>query len=170
MLVACRLADPSALHGQPRQPAIRSAGAKLFFLPKYSPDLNPIEQVFAKLKHLLRKAAARTLEAVVAAIRELLDAYTAPECATAKGHRRCFGSSGALAALRGPGESYSDGITEENAAVQYLFAEFARCRATIGRRAGPWGTVWGIAASPCKLLKSFCRWCQERTRTRSIII
>lgn len=43
---------------------IRSAGAKLFFLPKYSPDLNPIEQVFAKLKHLLRKAAARTVEAV----------------------------------------------------------------------------------------------------------
>ena len=37
---------------------IRSAGAKLLFLPKYSPDLNPIEQVFAKLKHLLRKAAA----------------------------------------------------------------------------------------------------------------
>jgi transposase len=39
---------------------IRSARAKLFFLPKYSPDLNPIEQVFAKLKHFLRKAAART--------------------------------------------------------------------------------------------------------------
>ena len=39
--------------------AIRAAGAKLFFLPKYSPDLNPIEQVFAKLKHLLRKAAAK---------------------------------------------------------------------------------------------------------------
>jgi transposase len=37
---------------------IRAAGAKLFFLPKYPPDLNPIEQVFAKLKHLLRKAAA----------------------------------------------------------------------------------------------------------------
>jgi transposase len=37
---------------------IRSVGAKLFFLPKYSPDLNPIEQVFAKLKHLIRKAAA----------------------------------------------------------------------------------------------------------------
>jgi putative transposase len=61
--------------------AIRNAGAHLIFLPKYSPDLNPIEQVFAKLKHLLRKAAARTLQAVVAAIRELLDAYTAPECA-----------------------------------------------------------------------------------------
>src|SRR5919206_436724 len=42
--------------------AIRAAGAKLLFLPKYSPDLNPIEQVFAKLKHLLRKAAARTIE------------------------------------------------------------------------------------------------------------
>src|SRR6202521_1500084 len=46
---------------------IRSAGAKLFFLPKYSPDLNPIEQVFAKLKHLIRKAAARTVDAVCAA-------------------------------------------------------------------------------------------------------
>ncbi len=51
---------------------IRSVGAKLFFLPKYSPDLNPIEQVFAKLKHLLRKAAARTVDAVCAAIGELL--------------------------------------------------------------------------------------------------
>ena len=61
--------------------AIRSAGAKLFFLPKYSPELNPIEQVFAKLKHLLRKAAARTLETVVAAVGELLGAYTAKECA-----------------------------------------------------------------------------------------
>jgi transposase len=61
--------------------AIRCAGAKLFFLPKYSPDLNPIEQVFAKLKHLLRKAAARTVEAVVAAIGDLLGTYTAHECA-----------------------------------------------------------------------------------------
>jgi transposase len=61
--------------------AIRAAGAKLFFLPKYSPDLNPIEQVFAKLKHLLRNAAARTVEAVVAAIGQLLGAYTAQECA-----------------------------------------------------------------------------------------
>ena len=60
---------------------IRSAGAKLFFLPKYSPDLNPIEQVFAKLKHLLRKAAARTVDAVCATIGELLDAFTPEECA-----------------------------------------------------------------------------------------
>ena len=43
--------------GQSRAQLIRSVGAKLFFLPKYSPDLNPIEQVFAKLKHLIRKAA-----------------------------------------------------------------------------------------------------------------
>src|SRR6202035_4337280 len=61
--------------------AIRAAGAKLFLLPKYSPDLNPIEQVFAKLKHLLRKAAARTLEGLVAAIGQLLGAYTPDECA-----------------------------------------------------------------------------------------
>jgi transposase len=60
---------------------IRSAGAKLFFLPKYSPDLNPIEQVFAKLKHLLRKAAARTIETVRDAIGEILRAFTAQECA-----------------------------------------------------------------------------------------
>ena len=67
--------------GEAVRQAIRSAAAKLFFLPKYSPDLNPIEQVFAKFKHLLRKAAARTLETVVAAVGELLGAYTAKECA-----------------------------------------------------------------------------------------
>jgi putative transposase len=61
--------------------AIRGAGAKLIFLPKYSPDLNPIEQVFAKLKHLLRTAAARTPDAVCAAIGELLATFRPPECA-----------------------------------------------------------------------------------------
>jgi transposase len=60
---------------------IRAAGAKLLVLPKYSPDLNPIEQVFAKLKHLLRKAAARTVETVCAAIGKILGAYTPEECA-----------------------------------------------------------------------------------------
>ncbi len=60
---------------------IRSAGAKLLFLPKYSPDLNPIEQVFAKLKHLLRRAAARTVETICAAIGELLGAFSKHECA-----------------------------------------------------------------------------------------
>ena len=67
--------------GKAVRQAIRSAGARLIFLPKYSPDLNPIEQVFAKLKHLLRKAAARTLEAVCAAIGHLLDTFTPQECA-----------------------------------------------------------------------------------------
>jgi transposase len=60
--------------------AIREAGAKLLFLPKYSPDLNPIEQIFSKLKHLLRKACARSYEAVLTAIGEILRTYSAEEC------------------------------------------------------------------------------------------
>jgi len=60
--------------------AIRAAGARLFLLPKYSPDLNPIEKLFAKLKHCLRKAAARTLDAVCDAISHILDTVTASEC------------------------------------------------------------------------------------------
>jgi transposase len=67
--------------GKAIRQAIRSAGAKLFFLPKYSPDLNPIEQVFAKLKHLLRNTAARTVETLVTATGALLGNYTAQECA-----------------------------------------------------------------------------------------
>jgi len=61
--------------------AIRAAGAKLFFLPPYSPDLNPIEQVFAKLKTLLRKAAERTVEDTWRRIAVLLKAFTSQECA-----------------------------------------------------------------------------------------
>jgi len=61
--------------------AIRKARAHLIFLPKYSPDLNPIEQVFAKLKHLLRKARARTVQTVCDAIGQLLGTFSAPECA-----------------------------------------------------------------------------------------
>ena len=60
--------------------AIRSAGAKLLFLPKYSPDLNPIEQVFAKLKHMLRKAGARTIDTLYEAIWQLLSAFPPEEC------------------------------------------------------------------------------------------
>jgi len=59
---------------------IRSAGAKLFFLPPYSPDLNPIEQVFAKLKTLLRKAARRTAEATWREIGALLPEFSPQEC------------------------------------------------------------------------------------------
>ena len=62
--------------GKPVRRAIRAAGAKLLFLPKYSPDLNPIEQVFSKLKHLLRKTAARTVEAVYLAIGEISRLHT----------------------------------------------------------------------------------------------
>jgi transposase len=60
---------------------IRAAGAKLLFLPPYSPDLNPIEQVFAKLKTLLRKAGERTIEATWRCIGNLLGRFTASECA-----------------------------------------------------------------------------------------
>ncbi len=70
----------SSHKGKAVRKAIRGAGAKLFFLPKYSPDLNPIEQVFSKL-HLLRKAAPRTPETVCKAIGLLLDDYTPQECA-----------------------------------------------------------------------------------------
>jgi len=61
--------------------AIEAVGATLIYLPPYSPDLNPIEQLFAKLKALLRKAAARTFEALIAAIAAALDAFTSGECA-----------------------------------------------------------------------------------------
>ncbi len=60
--------------------AIQAAGASLLYLPPYSPDLNPIEQVFAKLKALLRKTAARTKEALWAAIGQLLDSFEPHEC------------------------------------------------------------------------------------------
>jgi putative transposase len=61
--------------------AIRAAGARLLFLPKYSPDLNPIEQVFAKLKGFVRKAAPRTLDAVSDAIAQALATIPPNECA-----------------------------------------------------------------------------------------
>ena len=67
--------------GKAVRQAIRQAGAKLIFLPKYSPDLNPIEQVFSKLKHLLRRTQARSYDGLLAAIAELLDTYTSQECA-----------------------------------------------------------------------------------------
>ena len=66
-----------------KQSAGRSgqAGARLLFLPKYSPDLNPIEQVFSKLKHMLRKAQARSYDGLLEAIGQLLDTYLPAECA-----------------------------------------------------------------------------------------
>jgi transposase len=61
--------------------AIEATGAQLRLLPPYSPDLNPIENAFAKLKALLRKAAARTVNALENAIAEAIDTYTPTECA-----------------------------------------------------------------------------------------
>jgi transposase len=66
--------------------AIRRAGAKLLFLPKYSPDLNPIEQLFAKLKHHLRAAQRRTREALADAVANILDTVTSEECANYFAH------------------------------------------------------------------------------------
>ena len=60
---------------------IEPTGARLMRLPPYSPDFNPIENAFAKLKALLRKAAARTKEALVQTIGELLDEFSPEECA-----------------------------------------------------------------------------------------
>ena len=67
--------------GQAIRRLIRAASAKLFFLPRYSPDLNPIEQVFAKLKTLLRKAGERTVEATWKRIGQLLTHFSPDECA-----------------------------------------------------------------------------------------
>ena len=67
--------------GQAARHAVRAAGAHLLFLPPYSPDLNPIEQLFAKLKHLMRKAEPRTVEATWRKVGDLLDLFSPDECA-----------------------------------------------------------------------------------------
>lgn len=66
--------------------AIEAAGATLLYLPPYSPDLNPIEQVFAKLKARLRKAAARSFDALIAAIADALLRFSPSECANYLAH------------------------------------------------------------------------------------
>ena len=60
--------------------AVEKVGARLLYLPVYSPDFNPIEQAFAKLKALLRTAAARTVPDLWAAIREAFTRFTPAEC------------------------------------------------------------------------------------------
>ena len=67
--------------GKAARDAIRSRGAHLIFLPPYSPDLNPIEQVFAKLKHLMRKAQSRDVRATWRKVGQLLDLFSPHECA-----------------------------------------------------------------------------------------
>jgi transposase len=68
--------------GKAVRQAIKAAGARLLFLPKYSPDLNPIEQLFAKFKGHVRKAAPRSLDAVSHAIAEALAQISPAECAS----------------------------------------------------------------------------------------
>lgn len=67
--------------GKRAREIIRAAGAHMLFLPPYSPDLNPIEQVFSKLKHLMRDAEPRTVEATWRKAGDLLDLFSAQECA-----------------------------------------------------------------------------------------
>lgn len=73
--------------------AITGAGAGVLHLPAYSPDLNPIEQVFAKLKTLLRAAAHRTVDALWAALGRLLDHFSPAECANYLRHAGYFQSA-----------------------------------------------------------------------------
>jgi transposase len=74
--------DNLGSHKSARVPAaIAAAGASLLFLPPYSSDFNPIEQAFAKLKAMLRKAAARTIDTLWAAIAKIIDTFTPTECA-----------------------------------------------------------------------------------------
>ena len=60
--------------------AIEATGANLLYLPPYSPDFNPIEQLFAKLKALLRKAAERSVDGLWRRIADLLEAFAPAEC------------------------------------------------------------------------------------------
>jgi transposase len=61
--------------------AIEAVGARLLLLPPYSPDLNPIENAFSKLKAMLRKAAARTIDRLWDAIAQIIQTYSTQECA-----------------------------------------------------------------------------------------
>ena len=73
--------DNLASHKGPRvRDLIEAAGAELRYLPPYSPDFNPIENAFAKLKALLRREAARTIDALWSAIGRLIDLVTPEEC------------------------------------------------------------------------------------------
>lgn len=66
--------------------ALGQAGAQVFYLPPYSPDMNPIELAFAKLKGLLRQDPARTIDTLWRRIGKLLDAFTPTECANFFSH------------------------------------------------------------------------------------
>jgi transposase len=67
--------------GQAARNAVRQAGAHMIFLPPYSPDLNPIEQLFAKLKYHVRKAEPRTVDETWQRVGKILDLFSQTECA-----------------------------------------------------------------------------------------
>ncbi len=71
----------AAQKSTPIRDAIEAVGARLLFLPPYSPDLNPIENAFAKLKAMLRKAAARSIDQLWDAIARIIQTYSPLECA-----------------------------------------------------------------------------------------
>jgi transposase len=73
--------DNVAFHKSPRaEEVVKARGAWLLFLPAYSPDLNPIEMAFSKLKTLLRKHAARTFDAITQALGDICDLFPITEC------------------------------------------------------------------------------------------
>jgi transposase len=82
--IARRLRDRHVAAGA--RALIEARGAILLYLPPYSPDLNPIEMAFAKLKALLRKAAARTRDSLWDAIADVISAFTPDECANYLAH------------------------------------------------------------------------------------
>ena len=99
--------DNLAAHKQPAvRAAITQAGASLRFLPPYSPDFNPIEQAFAKLKAFLRAARPRTFDAVTALVAAAIERFSATECANYIRHcglPRCYDiMQTALASLGSP--------------------------------------------------------------------
>jgi transposase len=74
--------DNLAVHHHPAiRATIEASGAHLYYLPPYSPEFNPIENAFAKLKAFLRKAAARTIDELGRAIHHAISTFTPPECA-----------------------------------------------------------------------------------------
>ena len=75
-------ADGQCAHaqGRRRREAIEAKGANVLYLPPYSPDFNPIEKPFSKIKSILERIAARTAEALEAAVGEALQSFTPQEC------------------------------------------------------------------------------------------
>ena len=78
-MVMDNLPAPQGLQAWSRR--LRASAPRILYLPPYSPDRNPIEQVFAKLKALLRKAKERTIDDLWDRIGKLLDEFSAAECA-----------------------------------------------------------------------------------------